>query len=151
MQGQASSIPTEPIGSIPRPDYLVNALKLWWEGKMEAREFDAAASRALRDTIRRLEATGSPVITDGEQTKSSFVTYPLFGLHTVSPDGIEIPFEDGHTRHASSRHRTRIAGTSSGMKRLSTALHWIGPVAAMLTVLYAQELSKQLETLLKKD
>ena len=34
----------------------------------------------LRDTIERFEATGSPVISDGEQTKSSFVTYPLEGL-----------------------------------------------------------------------
>lgn len=29
---------------------------------------------AVRDTIERFEATGSPVITDGEQTKPSFAT-----------------------------------------------------------------------------
>jgi 5-methyltetrahydropteroyltriglutamate--homocysteine methyltransferase len=86
---QPLSIPTEPIGSIPRPDYLIRAT---------SEEYGEAAHRALVDTIQRWEATGSPVITDGEQTKSSFVTYPLSGLSNLSPDGIVIPFEDGHTR-----------------------------------------------------
>ena len=54
--------------------------------------------RALRDTIERFEATGSPVISDGEQTKSSFATYPLEGLGNLAPDGAVIPFADGHTR-----------------------------------------------------
>jgi 5-methyltetrahydropteroyltriglutamate--homocysteine methyltransferase len=38
------------------------------------------------------------VITDGEQTKSSFVTYPIEGLTNLAPDGAVIPFADGHTR-----------------------------------------------------
>ena len=50
------------------------------------------------DTIRRLEETGSPVVTDGEQTKPSFATYPLDGAIGLAPDGVVIPFEDGHTR-----------------------------------------------------
>ena len=65
---------------------------------MPAGEFARVAERALRDTIRLFEETGSPVITDGEQTKSSFATYPLEGIANVSPDGLVIPFEDGHTR-----------------------------------------------------
>ena len=56
------------------------------------------AESALRDTIRRFEDTGSPVITDGEQAKSSFATYPLDGATGLAFDGIVIPFEDGHTR-----------------------------------------------------
>jgi 5-methyltetrahydropteroyltriglutamate--homocysteine methyltransferase len=46
----------------------------------------------------KFEATGSPVITDGEQGKPSFATYPLHGLQTLAPDGVVIPFADGHTR-----------------------------------------------------
>src|SRR5206468_3127407 len=46
----------------------------------------------------RSEATGSPVITDGEQTKPSFATYPIHGLETLGPGGVTIPFADGHTR-----------------------------------------------------
>jgi 5-methyltetrahydropteroyltriglutamate--homocysteine methyltransferase len=53
---------------------------------------------AVRDTIRRFEATGSPVITDGEQTKPSFATYPIHGLERLAPDGVTIRFADGHTR-----------------------------------------------------
>ena len=87
------TIPTEHIGSIPRPDYLIAA-----SAQMDAAEHARLVQRALRDTIERFEATGSPVITDGEQSKSSFVTYPLTGLSNLASDGIVIPFEDGHTR-----------------------------------------------------
>jgi 5-methyltetrahydropteroyltriglutamate--homocysteine methyltransferase len=38
------------------------------------------------------------VITDGEQTKPSFATYPLRGLTNLASDGVVIPFADGHTR-----------------------------------------------------
>jgi 5-methyltetrahydropteroyltriglutamate--homocysteine methyltransferase len=38
------------------------------------------------------------VITDGEQSKPSFATYPLAGLQALAPDGVVIPFADGHTR-----------------------------------------------------
>jgi 5-methyltetrahydropteroyltriglutamate--homocysteine methyltransferase len=65
---------------------------------MSADEFTRVANRALRDTIRLFEESGSPVITDGEQTKSSFATYPLEGIANLAPDGVVIPFEDGHTR-----------------------------------------------------
>jgi 5-methyltetrahydropteroyltriglutamate--homocysteine methyltransferase len=61
-------------------------------------KFHAAEEAALSDTIRRMEETGSPVITDGEQTKPSFATYPLTGLGNLAGDGVTIPFADGHTR-----------------------------------------------------
>ncbi|WP_429424633.1 hypothetical protein [Nocardia sp. GAS34] len=37
-------------------------------------------------------------MTDGEQTKPSFATYPLQGIEGLAPDGVVIPFADGHTR-----------------------------------------------------
>ncbi|HEY1203120.1 MAG: cobalamin-independent methionine synthase II family protein [Bryobacteraceae bacterium] len=92
------NIPTEPIGSIPRTPELIGAFAGRQAGRISAAEFEAIALEALRDTIRRFERSGSPVITDGEQTKPSFATYPLDGLANLAPDGIAIPFEDGHTR-----------------------------------------------------
>jgi 5-methyltetrahydropteroyltriglutamate--homocysteine methyltransferase len=92
------SIPTEPIGSIPRTPALIEAWKRRLAGTATDAEFRAAADAALDETIRRFEDTGSPVIADGEQTKSSFVTYPLDGATNIAPDGLVIPFEDGHTR-----------------------------------------------------
>jgi 5-methyltetrahydropteroyltriglutamate--homocysteine methyltransferase len=58
----------------------------------------APEDAALRDTLARFEHTGSPIITDGEQTKPSFATYPVSGLNNLAADGVVIPFADGHTR-----------------------------------------------------
>lgn len=91
-------IPTEPIGSIPRPPELLAAMRAHTARQMSDQQFHAAEEAALRETIARLEATGSPVITDGEQTKPSFATYPLSGLENLAADGVTIPFADGHTR-----------------------------------------------------
>jgi 5-methyltetrahydropteroyltriglutamate--homocysteine methyltransferase len=91
-------IPTEPIGSIPRPPELIAAMGAAAGGSISPEELEARFDEAVRDTIAELEATGSPVITDGEQRKPSFVTYPVAGLETLAPGGVVIPFADGHTR-----------------------------------------------------
>ncbi|MGD0842332.1 MAG: cobalamin-independent methionine synthase II family protein [Candidatus Acidiferrales bacterium] len=91
-------IPTEPIGSIPRPAQLLTAMADRAANRISSEQFQAAEDAALRETIARFEETGSPVITDGEQTKSSFATYPLAGLANLAADGVVIPFADGHTR-----------------------------------------------------
>ena len=57
-------IPTEPIGSIPRPPELLAALAST-DGADPA--LDPLYEAAIRDTVARFEATGSPVVTDGEQ------------------------------------------------------------------------------------
>jgi 5-methyltetrahydropteroyltriglutamate--homocysteine methyltransferase len=92
------TLPTEPIGSIPRPDYLVAGLGELAAGRLDAGAFAELEDRALADTIARFEETGSPVLSDGEQGKPSFATYPLAGLTALAPDGVVIPFADGHTR-----------------------------------------------------
>ena len=91
-------IPTEPIGSIPRPADLLAAIHADSMGKISREQLLASEDAALRDTLARFEHTGSPIITDGEQTKPSFATYPLSGLNNLAPDGVVIPFADGHTR-----------------------------------------------------
>src|SRR6202158_2104579 len=92
------SIPTEPIGSIPRPVTLIEAMGELAAGRIKQSEMNKLYDSALRDTITSLEATGSPVISDGEQTKPSFATYPIHGLGNLASDGMTIPFADGHTR-----------------------------------------------------
>ena len=89
-------IPTEPIGSIPRPIELVDAIA---EFGPENPRLDAMYDAAIFDTIKRFEETGSPVITDGEQRKyHNFWTYCVHGLPNTDPDGFKIPFKAGHTR-----------------------------------------------------
>jgi 5-methyltetrahydropteroyltriglutamate--homocysteine methyltransferase len=91
-------IPTEPVGSVPRPAYLQEAMAAFGKGEIQANEYAQISDRAVQETIKELEATGSPVISDGEQTKSSFVTYPLAGLMNLASGGVVIPFADGYTR-----------------------------------------------------
>src|SRR5438309_8957959 len=93
------TIPTEPIGSIPRPiDLIERVAKADSEDPILAPLYEDA----IRDTIERFEATGSPVVTDGEQRKyHNFATYSVYGLPNTAPDGFTIPFSDGHTRRLS--------------------------------------------------
>jgi len=91
-------IQTEPIASIPRPKFLVNELNAFSQQQIDKAELSKLYNEALKDTIHRFEETGSPVITDGEQTKPSFATYPIMGMKQLDPNGVIIPFADNHTR-----------------------------------------------------
>src|SRR5713101_5306805 len=138
-------IPTQPIGSIPRPPELVAGMKQFAAGKISRAELQPLYDAAVVDTIKRFEATGSPVISDGEQTKPSFVTYPIDGLETLAPDGVTIPFADGHTRrlpHLTAgpfRYKTYAAAylmAAQGRTRLPVKQAVIS--ASALSLLYPQ-------------
>jgi len=93
------SIPTEPIGSIPRPPTLLAGIENFTAGRIGEEHLRTLYDAAIRDTIDRFEATGSPVISDGEQAKPSFATYPIEGLKDLTvTNGVMIHFADGHTR-----------------------------------------------------
>ncbi|GGP89304.1 cobalamin-independent methionine synthase II family protein [Streptomyces melanogenes] len=92
------TIPTEPIGSIPRPRALQEALAEHAEGRLSHAELAKLQEQATVDTLARLEQLGCAVLVDGEQAKPSFATYPIAGLATLAPDGAVIPFADGHVR-----------------------------------------------------
>src|SRR2546423_1181772 len=99
MAEPVSIIPTEPIGSIPRPGDLIDRVA---KSDSEDPQLDSFYDAAIRETIERFEATGSPVVTDGEQRKyHNFATYSVHGLPNTAPDGFTIPFSDGHTRRLS--------------------------------------------------
>ena len=89
-------IQTEPIGSIPRPQWLIDELTRV-DGTHPS--LDEWYCKATEETINEFEATGSPIISDGEQRKfHNFWTYSVHGLANTSPDGFKIPFSAGHTR-----------------------------------------------------
>ena len=74
-------IPTEPIGSIPRPPELISALL---DSATPPERQEALFRAAVRDTISQFEATGSPVITDGEQRKvMNFASYSVHGADNI--------------------------------------------------------------------
>ena len=83
------TIPTEPIGSIPRPLQLIEAVAA--SGGGADPKLDSLYEEAIKDTVERFEATGSPVITDGEQRKyHNFWTYSVTGLPNTAPGGFRI-------------------------------------------------------------
>src|SRR5436305_7309078 len=91
-------IPTEPVGSIPRSPEVIAGMQPFAAGRLSRDQLARLQDDGVRDTIKRFEATESPVISDGEQAKPSFATYPIHGLTSLAPDGVTIPFADGHTR-----------------------------------------------------
>jgi 5-methyltetrahydropteroyltriglutamate--homocysteine methyltransferase len=140
------AIPTEPIGSIPRPPELMEGVQATVEGRISREELEALYAGAVQDTIARFEATGSPVITDGEQRKPSFATYPVHGLEDLAPDGVVIPFEDGHTRQLPRltrgpfRYRTYADSYLEEARRYATRpLKQAVISASALSLLYPQD------------
>lgn len=91
-------LPTEPVGSVPRSPELQSTMQQFASGQISRDQMDLAFDDAVKETISRFEETGSPIVSDGEQAKSSFATYLMDGLDNLAPDGVVIPFEDGHTR-----------------------------------------------------
>jgi len=100
------SIPTENVGSLPRPAKLQAAIADYDAGKITKEELKVVQDEACKDSIERMEATGAPIVSDGEQRASSFATYPLAdtlagtGLaDNLAGDGQYFAiFTDGHHR-----------------------------------------------------
>jgi methionine synthase II (cobalamin-independent) len=102
-----TGIPTEPVGSLPRPSSLQNLIAKYDAGEVTKDELVAAQDAAAKESIERGEATGAPIISDGEQRWSSFATYPL--ADTLAGTGLAANlagdngqffaiFADGHHR-----------------------------------------------------
>jgi len=103
----ATGIPTEPVGSLPRPSRLQQAYGQYDVGEISHEQLESEQDKAVRDSIERGEATGEPIISDGEQRWSSFATYAITdtlagtGLaeHLAGDGGQYFAiFADGHRR-----------------------------------------------------
>lgn len=102
-----TGIPTEPVGSLPRPSSLQEAYARYDAGEIDRAALEAEQDAAIRDSIERGQATGEPIISDGEQRWSSFATYAITdtlagtGLadHLAGDGGQYFAiFADGHRR-----------------------------------------------------
>ena len=102
-----TGIPTEPVGSLPRPARLQETYARYDAGEASRAELEAEQDAAIRDSIERGQATGEPIISDGEQRWSSFATYAITdtlagtGLaDNLAGDGGQYfaIFADGHRR-----------------------------------------------------
>ncbi|KAF7505534.1 hypothetical protein GJ744_000696 [Endocarpon pusillum] len=99
-------IPTEVVGSLPRPTYLQQAYADYDAGKIQQDDLFKAQDKAVEDSLSQMSQTGETLITDGEQRASSFATYPITdtlsgtGLaEGLAADGLYFAiFDDGHHR-----------------------------------------------------
>ncbi|WP_251381976.1 MULTISPECIES: hypothetical protein [unclassified Leucobacter] len=94
---EAGTLPTEQVGSLPRPAALQAAVLDLEIGVLARDEFARIQDAAVRDTLDRLIATGSPIVSDGEQRRQSFASYPL-GADDLDEGPVFAVFADGHHR-----------------------------------------------------
>ncbi len=102
-----TGLATENVGSLPRPMRLQEAYAGYDAGEVTKEQLESLQDEASRDSIERMEATGQPIVSDGEQRRSSFATYPVVdtlggtGLADhLAPEGGQFfaIFSDGHGR-----------------------------------------------------
>jgi methionine synthase II (cobalamin-independent) len=145
-------IPTEPVGSLPRPMKLQAAYAGYDAGKVSKEQLTREQDAACLDSIKRMEATGAPVVSDGEQRMSSFATYPITdtlagtGLaEHLAPDGQYFAiFTDGHHRQLPRltggpfKYKTYAAEfTEKAVKIASKPLKQAVIAPSMLALLYS--------------
>jgi methionine synthase II (cobalamin-independent) len=147
----ATGIPTEPVGSLPRPSRLQAAYADYDAGSISKEQLETLQDEAVKDSITRFEATGSPIISDGEQRWSSFATYPITdtlagtGLapHLAGDGQFFAIFADGHHRQLPRltggpfRYKTFAADTlSKSITFANTPMKQAVIAPSMLILLY---------------
>jgi 5-methyltetrahydropteroyltriglutamate--homocysteine methyltransferase len=89
---------TAVVGSFPRPHELVEASQKYTRGELPKAKLDTLMEEATRETIRKEIEAGLDVITDGEQRRSSFVSFvgdklpgfKVMHITELNPNGFEI-------------------------------------------------------------
>jgi len=147
-------IPTELVGSLPRPMKLQEAYQQLDDGEISFEELERLQEEAAKDSIQRLEQTGETYVTDGEQRESSFATYPITdtlagtGLaDNLAGDGQFFAiFDDGHHRQLPRltggpfRYKTYAAEFVEKNKQIATKpLKQAVISASMMMLLYPLE------------
>jgi methionine synthase II (cobalamin-independent) len=145
------SMPTEPVGSLPRPMKLQQAIAAYDKGTIKKADLEREQDAACLDSIKRMEATGAPIVCDGEQRMSSFATYPLAdtlagtGLadHLAGDGQYFAIFTDGHHRQLPRltggpfRYKTYAASyTEKAMKMATKPIKQAVIAPSMLALLY---------------
>ena len=93
-----TSFTTSVVGSFSRPRELIEATQKHAKGELSREELDALLEKATMDTIEREERAGLDIITDGEQRRSSFVSFvgdkipgfKVMHITELNPDAMDI-------------------------------------------------------------
>ena len=63
------AVRSETIGSLLRPDYLLDARRRLAQGDLTAAEFKRLEDRAVDEAVALQESAGLDIVTDGEQRR----------------------------------------------------------------------------------
>ena len=118
MKRSTNRILTTHVGSLARPHRQLKYLFAKERGENYDRAgFDASTHQAVKDIVAGQVQTGIDVVCDGEQGKSSFLTYITERLEGFSPS--ENPGEDssciqylGASRFSKLRKKSRLRSTA---------------------------------------
>ena len=90
MKRSSDRILTTHVGSLSRPDSQLKMLFAKETGApYEPAEFEASTRKAVDDVVAKQVDTGIDIICDGEQSKSSFLTYITERLSGFSPSELQ--------------------------------------------------------------
>lgn len=83
------AVRAEPVGSLLRPGYLLEARDRRGRGGMDAAAFKRVEDRAVREAVRLQEEVGLPVVTDGEMRRLSFQSQMTAAVDGFGDPGLE--------------------------------------------------------------
>ena len=67
--------PVTVVGSLPRSQPLLNALRRKQAGRLSPAEFDRVASQAVQEAVALQEQAGVDILSDGEQWRDNFYSF----------------------------------------------------------------------------
>lgn len=73
-------LPTQEIGSLRKPDYLINAWRAYFNKKISAGELNEHIKKASIESIRFLEEVGLDIVWDGEMHRWEMYHYPASNI-----------------------------------------------------------------------
>lgn len=110
----------EHIGSLIRPQNLLDARRRHAAGEIDLAELRACEDAAIRDVVALQEAAGLRVVTDGEYRRGtysdSFTTSGITGISNVETE------QGGWSRSKAHGHRTALR-----IPRVVDKVRWAGP------------------------
>jgi 5-methyltetrahydropteroyltriglutamate--homocysteine methyltransferase len=118
---------TTHVGSLPRSDALIAALRRRQEGESPS-DFEPLVTRAVAEIVERQVAAGIDIVNDGEASKPSYATYiqeRLSGFGEV--DAAQLPRERHREREEFRAYYSKSAAAAGSESRRKLAC--IGPVA----------------------
>ncbi len=143
MKTSTDKILTSHVGSLPRPQDLLNLLEARETGEdIDAAKVDARISRAITDVVEQQLKSGIDIINDGENSKTSYTLYIRDRLNGVGPK----PPEKTLPKTAQHRDLMDHPGMIERTAKINEGMSWFDrakPPAAIGPVSYANTESLQ--------